>query len=82
MVILEDAEGFHFYWPEQIAAITPEFGGRFRVVARDGVCATCGGGGSALVGGQRVLRPGFCRPGELVLIAFVDFDGGWLDRGR
>lgn len=38
--ILEDAEGLVFYRVEDVAAITPEFEGRYRVVAADGTCGT------------------------------------------
>ena len=72
MVILEDAEGFYFYRPEQIAAITPEFGGRFRVVAKDGVCATCP---TAPAGGPWVrLGPSLVNPKLLKKVA-----GGYQD---
>lgn len=40
MFLFEDAQGLLFYREEQIAAITPEFRGRYRIVAADGTCGT------------------------------------------
>ena len=37
---MEDAQGMVFYREEDIAAITPEFEGRFRIVTADGTCCT------------------------------------------